>query len=243
MRIGHRILVSAVCIALGASVPVPAQERPSEHDSRLIRVSGLAEIRVMPDEARVKFEVSTSAKTLALAKADHDNRSKRVMELVQSFGVEPKDIQTSSLSMGPKHEMVKERMVMVGYEVEQTLNVRIRDLKKYEEIVTGLLEAGITRIQDVDFLSSELQKHKAEAYLVAVRAAKNKAAAMAAELGSTLGRPHFVAEEESERWLPAQGDLRANTVVGYSGPGGGGSTVAPGELVVRARVIVSFELK
>jgi len=206
---------------------------------RIISVTGTAEIKVAPDEVRLTLGVDSHDKELAVAKANNDHRVKKLMALARAAGVDTKNIQTSALTMGPEYSDEKIPKLL-GYQVSQVITVTLTDLSKYEDFMTSSLRAGVNRVDGINFFVADPKKYREETRLQAVRAAREKAKAMAAELGQTIGKPWEVTEEAD---MNAQ-DVTANLFVRY-----GMSiqkeepTVAGGEVTIRALVRVSFQLE
>jgi len=107
--------------------------------------------------------------------------------------------------------------------------------------MTKLLEAGVNRVHSVEFLVAEPQKYQAEIRLKAIRAAREKATAKAAELGQKIGKPWEISDESYSGGAPA------NTSNNYYGNDSGvhlaGATIAPGEETISPSVRVSFQLE
>ena len=205
---------------------------------RLISVTGTSEINVAPDQVVLSLGVESRDKDLSVAKTQSDARTKRVLRLAHDAGVEPKDIETSALTMGAVYSEEKVPRLL-GYEVSQTTTITLRDLSKYESLMTKLLQAGINRVNGINFGIAETRKYRDEARSKAIRAAKEKAVAMAADLGQTVGKPWDISEESG--WNEYQ--FAANNVTGgMRTREAEESTIAPGELTIRASVKVSFQL-
>lgn len=73
-----------------------------------------------------------------------------------------------------------------SFRASRSLSVKVVSLDSLEAIYRGLIERGVYNIGDVSLRSSELQKHQDEVRLKAMQNAKEKAAAMANQLGATL---------------------------------------------------------
>lgn len=205
---------------------------------RLISVEGTAEINVAPDEAFLSFGVESRDKVLGIAKSQNDARVKKVMTLARKGGVEQKDIKTSALRMGPDYSEEKVPRLL-GYSVTQEISITLKDLSKY---MTELLEAGVNRVDGVSFRISEPRKYRDEARAKAIGTAKEKAAGMATELGQTIGKPWEVLEQGDSGDLSVMAG--ANATYAYNrGVGAEESTVAPGQVTIRASVRVSFQLE
>ncbi|MBI1750664.1 MAG: SIMPL domain-containing protein [Acidobacteria bacterium] len=242
MKTTLRLTVLLV-LALGV-LPSLLRGQDASKGPRLITVSGEAEVRVVPTEVSLRFRIQTKAKTLAQAKTEHDGRMKKVQAVLRNAEIEAKDTQTIDLTMGPDYEEIKDKSVLVGYEVSQSLSVLLRDLSKYEALMAGLLEAGVNRVEGVDFRAGEMRKYNDEARVLAVRAAREKAALLAGELNQKLGRPHSITEENPNQDYPKQYANVSTNVFGFaSSVAAGDATISGGQLVVRAKVSVRFELQ
>jgi len=141
--------------------------------------------------------------------------------------------------MGPEYSDEKIPKLL-GYQVSQVITVTLTDLSKYENLMTNSLKAGVNRVDGINFFVADPKKYREEARIQAVRAAREKAKVMAAELGQTIGKPWEVIEEMD---IDAQ-DVTANLAVRYKMPiQQEESTVAGGEVTIRALVRVNFQLE
>jgi len=205
---------------------------------RQISATGTSEIKVVPDQVVLNLGAESRDKDLSVAKSQNDARIKRILDLARSTGIEPKDIQTSTLTMEPDYSDEKVPKFL-GYEVSQNTTITLRDLSKYESLMTKLLEAGMNRVHGIYFGVSETRKYRDEARSKAILAAKEKAVAMAGVLGQTLGKPLSISEESG--WNSYQ--FMANSSAGKSESTGDEATLAPGQTTIRASVTVSFQLE
>jgi uncharacterized protein YggE len=235
-RFSRAAVVFAFCTTL---VPSLLAQDTCTHP-RIISVTGNAEIKVAPDEVALTLGVDSHDRDLAVAKVDNENRIKKVLTLAHDAGVAPKNIQTSALTMGPEYSDEKIPKLL-GYQVSQTITVTLTDPSKYEDLMTSSLKAGVNRVDGINFFVTDPKKYREEARLKAVQAAHEKAAAMAAQLGQTLGKPWEVTEgtdvyanDTTANFLSSVGKL----AMAQQEP-----TVAGGEVTIRALVRVSFQLQ
>ena len=107
--------------------------------------------------------------------------------------------------------------------------------------MSSLLDAGINRFNHINFQVAESRKYRDEARSKAIRAAKEKAVAMAGELGQTVGKPWDISEQSD--WNSY--GLTANSVGGAINGRAEDSetTVASGQITIKASVKVSFQLE
>lgn len=226
-----------------------AAARGDEPPPRLITVQGQGEVRVTPDEAVLVVGVETLNKDIHKAKEEHDRRVKEVFAVAKAQGLEERQIQTDRIHLEARYHHRSDRSPeFMGYQVRQTIALTLRDLQKFEALLTDLLLAGVNEIQSIEFRTTKLREHKDEARLLGLRAAKEKALALAQELGVGVGRPYAIIEGESTIPPPispwSRGNwIESNMAMEAGGPGGASDTIAPGEIVIRSSVTVSFELE
>lgn len=229
-------LVAAIILLLAAGSPSSAQEA-----IRTITVAGEGEQRTDPDHAVLSLGIVVRGSTLDEAKAAHDRRALQVLPLLRSEGVEERDIKTGRISIQPIYRRGSQgEQVGDGYQVSQWLTVTVRELERWEGLLDGLLEAGITNLSNATFHASDVEKLRSTARRRALQDAQRKAAEMASVLGERVGRPVRIEEQgTSGGTLPylRGGGLAAEAAM-QSGP-----VTSPGEIVIRARVQVTFELR
>jgi len=228
-------------------------ESPSQSQQpRLITVTGQAEVRVVPDEVILTLGVETWDKNLETARSRNDEIVKKVLALAADNDIPPAHIQTDYISIEPRYkDGYYEERDFVGYFVHKTIVITLRDLSRFEGLLSGALTAGVNYVQGIEFRTTELRKHRDEARALAIQAAKEKATALAGELGQTVGEPQTILEDQSGWWSGYSawwgsrwGGTMSQNVIQETGETAwtGDSSVAPGQIGVSARVTVSFEL-
>lgn len=216
----------------------------SEAPPREITVSGDAEIKVVPDQVILTVAVETLDKDLLTAKQQNDDRVKKVLAVTTQFKIEPKHVQTDQLTIEPKYTDYQHTDPghFTGYNVRKSVVICLKDLTHFEAVLMALLKAGTNRVDGVQFQTSELRKHRDAARLMAVKAAREKAAAMAGELGCKLGRPRTIVEGSgglTTAGRTAYQNMSSNAGSPDTGAEGGFS---PGQISVTANVTVHFDL-
>lgn len=222
-------------------------------EPRLITVTGEAEIRVVPDEVILTLGIETWDKSLSIAKSRNDEIAKKLFALATTYSIDSKHIQTDYINIEPRYrDGYYEQSDFIGYFVRKTVVITLRDLSQFEDLLADALAAGATHVQGIEFRTTELRKHRDQARTLAIRAAREKAEAMAAELGQKIGAPTAIREEPSG-WFSGYGawwgspwgnSMTQNTI--QETPGATSlseSSLAPGQINITARVTVSFELK
>lgn len=220
-----------------------AQPKP-EPSPREIVVSGDAEVKAVPDQVILTVAVETLDKDLLTAKQQNDERVKKIMGVTQQFKIEPKHVQTDQITVEPRYKDYKNDPAnFTGYAVRKSVVVCIKDMTRFEAVLLALLKAGTNRVDGVQFQSTELRKHRDAARLLAVRAAREKAVAMAAELGQKVGRPRSIVEHGAGINTAGRTAYQnMTTAAPASSESSGESGFAPGQISITASVTVHFDL-
>jgi len=220
----------------------------------LITVTGQAEVRVTPDEVVFDLEVTKLDKDLTVAQQQTDESVRQILALARRYNVPAQDVQTDYISVNMSYSTdlvdededssaVKAKKVkreFLGYTVSKTVNVRFTDLKRYEQFFSDVLKAGVSKVESVEFRTSQIRKYKDQARALAIKAAREKAVALAAEIGQTVGKAYSIQEEGYSR--PGASANNYTTVMSGSFSGDEASAFAPGTISVTAQVMVSFIL-
>lgn len=220
---------------------------------RVVTSTGDAEVRVTPDEVVITLGVETQNAQLSIAKTGNDEAVRRVLERLQGFGIADDHIQTEYIGINPTYDYPSSGMPrLTGYDVQKTIVVTLSDLSKFEDLLSGVLDAGANYVHNVKFQTTELRKYRDQARALAIKAAQEKATALAGELSQELGEPVTITEEQSSwqswygyGWGGGWNSNPSQNVVVESGSSTlePGATVAPGQITVNARVSVTFALK
>ncbi len=220
------------------------------NEPRLITVNGNAEIKVVPDEVIITLGVETWDEDLTKAKNDNNRIVAKILETAKKKGIEEKHIQTDHISIEPRYRDQWEHRTFIGYFVRKTVVVTLRDVSKFEPLLSSFLEAGANYVHGVQFRTTELRKHRDKARSMAIKAAREKAEALAGELGQKVGLPYSIGEGYSNwgywtGWGSRYGGMMMQNVIQQAGDSsaGGEGSIAPGQISVTANVTVSFELE
>lgn len=189
-----RTLPLTILLALCASAPALAQT-PADLPSA-ISVTGEASISVPPDLASVDAGVATDAKTAREASEGNNAAMSKVMAALKAANIDPKDIQTSRLSLQPQYAPNRSGpSPIVGYRASNRVTVRIRDVGKVAGVIDTLVGAGANDIGNIGFEVSQASKLLDDAREKAVADARRKAEIYAKAAGVTLGAPLSISEE------------------------------------------------
>jgi uncharacterized protein YggE len=223
-----------------AALAGAARADKSDLPPREIVVGGDAEIKVVPDQVILTMAVDTVDKDLIAAKQQNDERVRKILAVTQQFKIEPRHVQTDQVTIEPRYRQSDQRDFL-GFGVRKSVVVCLKDMAKFEALLMALLKAGTNRVDGVQFQTTELRKHRDQARLQAIRAAREKAVALAGELGQKVGRPRSIVENGvGYNARAGYGNFNNEAASGDAGSAEGG--FAPGQISVSASVTVHFEL-
>ncbi len=165
------------------------QERSDLPPTNVISISATGEVFVKPDVAQLSASVVREALTVADAQKQHTEAINRVTEILRQSGIEDKDIKTSAYNIFPLYDYIETKgRVFKGYEVSQTLDVKIRNLDNVGKVLAGATEAGANQIGGISFVIDDQDAVKREARKQAIDKAKEKASQIESDLGIKLGK-------------------------------------------------------
>lgn len=237
---------------------VGAYSRSIQPDSyRSFSVSGEGRTVIVPDIARFSFGVVTEGGTdiAALQKANTD-KVNQAIAFVKSKGIDAKDIQTQNYSLNPRYqntycnprpgtEVICPPATIVGYSIDQTVSVKIRqnDFAKIGEVLTGLVGAGANTVSQLQFTIDDPAAAESTARAAAIQEAQAKAKAVAKAADVNLGQLLSIDESgympyQKNYALEAYGRGGADMAVANPAP-----SIEPGSQEVSVTVVLRYEIK
>jgi hypothetical protein len=212
-----------------------------------ISVSGSAEVKVAPDEIYLNVGVETRSANLADAKRQNDENISEALKFLKAQGVNDKDVQTDFVNIQPEYH--QNTPIIDFYMVQKNITAKLTSTTNFETILTGLLSNGVNYVHGISFRTSQLRKYRDQARGMAVRAAKEKAEAMASETGVKLGKIYNINVNDGGGWISWSGGYwggggmyqgMQNSVQNAGGDSETEGTFAVGQISVSASVNVSY---
>ncbi|HEX7286655.1 MAG TPA: SIMPL domain-containing protein [Candidatus Angelobacter sp.] len=227
-------LMKAACLLFAATFAA-AQNQTPQIPAKLVRVVGTAEIKVTPDLALIELGVRKQDASADLAMRAASLSASKLLETLHANGIADNDIQTTFLALTPTME-TRKGIKTTYFVAEQTISIVIRDLSKVEPLIQWLLKSGGNRIGSIDYDTSEIRKYRDQAREMAVKAAREKAKALAAALGQDIGKAISIEEAPGNVY---RSNASAEVQLPHKLAGG---SIAAGQTTVSASVTVAFEL-
>jgi uncharacterized protein YggE len=175
--------------------------RSSTTDSKPhITVSGTGEAFAIPTAGSFTFTITEEGKTVQDAQAKATDRSNKAIDYLKKAKIDEKDIKTLSYNINPHYEYQTVACIkypcppakntLTGYEVSQTIEVKVKDPSQSGTLLSGIGSLGVQNVSGLDFtLDPEEQSAvMREARQKAITDAKAKADVLASDLGVKIIR-------------------------------------------------------
>jgi uncharacterized protein YggE len=204
-----------------------------------ISVAGEGKVKVVPDQATISATVETKGNNAKDVKKQNDQQMEAVLKIIKKMNLAPADYRTQRVSLNPVYDYEKKK---TSYNATQTVEILLRDLSQYDELMEGLVNQGINRIDNVIFQSSKLAQYQSEARKLAMKDAKLKAEDYVSVLGQKVGKAMTISDN-SQVYQPQPVYARMKTMAMDESATTARETLAEGEITITANVSVSFILE
>lgn len=209
------------------------------HQVNYVSVVGEGTVTAVPDEVVIRARVEHTGESAQEVKSQNDKVISDLLVYLKEFGIPSENVKTEYLRLRKEQNYnTKEEY----YAANQALSIRVEDMDSYEELMGGLLDKGLNRIDGISFETSKEDELQIEARKKAVLDAREKAQQYAEALGQGIGSAIEIRENGSSGPQPI---LRAAAMVQTEAAydSSSGPQIAPGELEITTRINVSFVLE
>lgn len=232
--------IPALALAATMATFSPSMAQEPVHPPRIV-VAGEGEAAARPDMANLSLSVLREADTAREALEAASASMREVIAAMKEAGIADRDLQTSGIQINPRYVHPRPgspdtESRIVGYQVTQTLSVRVRELERLGEIIDRSVDLGVNQGGGVAFGNQEPDATIAEARRRAVRDARTRAETLADAAGVTLGRIVEISEQPAMMGPPRPFMARQAEDMAASIP------IEAGENAYRVQVRLTFEI-
>lgn len=178
-----------------------------------ISVTGEGEVFAKPDIATFSFSVEAEDVDASVAQSKSAEVMNTALAFLKEVGVEEKDVKTSNYALTPRYEYPQSMCTqwgcppqgepkLIGYQVTQTVTVKVRDTAKAGEIISKIGEKGVTNVSGLSFTIDDENALKVQAREEAIDDAREQAKVLADKLGVRIVRMNGFWEESSGYPMP-----------------------------------------
>lgn len=242
-----QVFLAALLIVAIAAIVISAFvfNRERQNEDRF-SVSGSGIVYAKADIASINLGFKTDTKkTAAEATVESSSKMNDIIKAVKGLGIEEKDIKTNQYSLNPVYNYTNAKgQELVGYEVYQSLTIKVRDLTKIGDIIARSTEKGANQVGGISFTIDDEYELKNQARELAINKAKEKAELIAKQAGMELGKVKSVSESYYEgggvvpMYANAKNSLDSARNEAIASP-----EIATGQNEVKVDVTLTYEVK
>lgn len=244
------VLVGGV-VALASYSYVMLKQQSQWGGPTTINVSGKGEVMAKPDIAQFSFSVKGEGEDAAAAQTKSADVIKALMSYLGENGIEEKDIKTDGYNLMPKYTYESKPCLygaycppsdpkQVGFEVNQTVTVKVRAIDTAGTLLAGIGAKGATDISGLNFTVDDEEALKDQARKLAIEDAQKQAEILAETLGVKLVK--MMSYYEDSPMMPMYGggmmDSMSAKAAAVAVP-----EIATGENKTTSTVTITYEVK
>lgn len=215
-------------------------------------VSGEGTVYAVPDVATINLTVRTQSAALKDASASNNQKNNQLIAFLKSKGIDAKDIKTVFYNVTPQYQYddrpcafnmpcpASQPPKIVGYEVSNSVEVKVRNLDNIGTILDGAVSSGANEVSGPVFAVDNEDKAKDDARAMAFAAAKKKAETLAGAMGVRLMRISGFSESgDSPIYYGMMG--KGGAVMDSAAPPA--PAIEPGQNKIKVTVSVTYDAK
>jgi uncharacterized protein YggE len=207
---------------------------------RTISVTGQGKAAAPPDMAVIQTGIVSHGATAAEALSANNDVMEKILGVLRTYKIAPKDVQTSSFNVSPefkRDERGRRQPRIVGYNVTNQVRVKVRNLADLGNVLDSLVRAGSNQVAGISFGIDDPAGVLNEARNRAIADARGRAELYVQAAGVRLGKVLTISEKPAEVPQPRHFG-RSLAQEGVSSV-----PVATGEQEFRVRVHMVFSLE
>lgn len=215
-----------------------------------ISVSGEGEVFAVADIAEFSFSVVEEKATVNEAQDIAAKRVNSILDFLDKSDIKETDIKTTNYNVYPRYEFERKscnggfcppgERVLKGFEVSQSISVKVRDTGDAGKILSGIGELGATNISGLNFTIDDEDDLLEEARKKAIEDAQKKAKQLAKDLDVKLVRvvsfSEFVNQPQFRTFAFAE-------IAKMDSAGGGVPEIPVGENKITSNVSITYEIR
>ena len=214
---------------------------------RSFSVSAEGEAISIPDVAQFTFSViNEGGLNVTSLQESNINKTNQIIDFLKSEGVAKEDIKTQNYDLQPRYQYyscprnggVCPPAEVIGYTINQTISVKIRNFEKAGDILANTVQKGASSVSQLNFTIDDPTSIQDKARGEAIEKAKEKAKSIAKAGGFRLGQ--LLSIQERDYSTPVY--ERFDSAIGI---GGGLSVpkIEPGSQETKVTVTLIYEIR
>lgn len=155
----------------------------SDKMERTITIDAQGKVTAKPDVAVTTMGMTSEGKTVSEAQQKNTEVMNKMVEKLKALGISGDDLQTVYYNIYPKYDYKDGGSKLVGYEVSQSVKVKVRDLSKANQVLNLAGEVGANNVGGLEFTIDDNEVYLAQAREKAMEKVAEKARILTQMLG------------------------------------------------------------
>lgn len=186
-------------LIVSAGIP-PAQDRPTlAAQPNTVFVGADGKFESAPDTAQIQFNISAQENSAKDAYARASKNAEQIREILRSNGIDPKLAEIGFFSLQPVYDWKTAQRKLVGYRVNASVQLKLKDFSKVAPILQQLADTDVTDNQTVNYALDNIDAAKVKAVEDAYRRARANGEAVARAGNRVLGDLSYASVDTFEQ--------------------------------------------
>lgn len=219
--------------------------------TNIITVTGEGKVDAVPDIASINFTIESSKATQVESSNEVNAKTKTIVDSLKAQGIDEKDIKTDGYNSYPKYSNeicpmyggmpCRTESKIIGYNVSQNITVKVRKVDNASTVIDSINKIGVTNMSGPNFTFDDPSKIQNDARGLAIADAKEKADALAKQLGVKLVRITSFSDNNGGGYpMPMYALGKADAAVSSSQVA---AEIPKGQNTVTSNVTITYEIK
>lgn len=197
---GVAVIALAAVFLVGLKVAEDDDSKPASGTTDAqaygIVTAGQGKVTATPDQLTFNASVTNTRPTTSAALTASNADVAAVTAAAKKAGIDPKDIETTALSVRPKYRYDRTGSHLTGYSANQRLQILVRTLDDAGKVISAVTDAGgnSVNISSIKLTLSNRDALIDEARSEAVAKSRASADAIAKAAGREVGKLEYVQE-------------------------------------------------
>lgn len=179
---------------------LPAQDRPTlAAQPNTVFVGADGKFESAPDTAQIQFNISAQENSAKDAYARASKNAEQIREILRSNGIDPKLAEIGFFSLQPVYDWKTAQRKLVGYRVNASVQLKLKDFSKVAPILQQLADTDVTDNQTVNYALDNIDAAKVKAVEDAYRRARANGEAVARAGNRVLGDLSYASVDTFEQ--------------------------------------------
>jgi len=232
-------------VALATASVGLAQDRPTlAAPANSLYVGADGKYEAAPDTAVFQFNISVQESKAQAAYQRAAEAAEQVRQLLRSNQIDPQSAEIGFFALQPVYDYRDAKRKLVGYRVNTSVSLKLKDFAKVGPIVGQLSDLDVTESQTLNYTVENLEPAKARAVEDAYHKAHEEAMTLARAGGRSLGELFYASVDvQTGGVVVPMPMMAARAMSAVAGPPPPTAEFATHKITITAHVNALFLLK